>query len=239
MASDHALAVRKLSVSYGPVPAITDVSLEVQSGSIVSLIGANGAGKSTLIKAITGLVKVKAGEIAYGGKPLTNRQPNIILEHGIALVPEGRRLFGSMTVRENLEMGAYRIADAKKKADLFDACLHYFPDLKVKLPSLANSLSGGQQQMVAVARALMSAPSMLLLDEPTIGLAPAFVNVISRVMRDIHQQGVTVLLVEQNAEVALRVSDYSYVLESGAVVMHGRAEDLLHDPDIKKAYLGL
>lgn len=239
MASENTLTVRKLSVSYGTVPAIIDVDLEVKGGSIVSLIGANGAGKSTLIKAITGLVKVAGGEIHYGGKPLANREPNVILGHGVALVPEGRRLFGSMTVRENLEMGAYRIDDARRRAELLATCLHYFPDLEAKLPSPANALSGGQQQMVAVACALMSAPSMLLLDEPAIGLAPAFVNVISKVVRDINQQGVSVLLVEQNAEVALRVSDYSYVLESGTVVKHGPAEVFLNDPDIKKAYLGL
>lgn len=239
MTSDKNLAVRDLTVHYGAVPAITGVSLEVKAGSIAALIGANGAGKSTLIKAITGLVKVRSGEISYGGQPLANRAPNAILDHGIALVPGGRRLFGSMTVQENLEMGAYRIQEAKKRAELFDTCLRYFPDLKPKLPSAANSLSGGQQQMVAVARALMSAPSVLLLDEPTIGLAPAFVNVISAVVRDINKQGVTVLLVEQNAEVALRVSDYAYVLESGAVVKHGPSQEFLNDPDIKKAYLGL
>ncbi len=239
MTSKNTLAVRNLSVSYGTVPAIIDVDLTVKGGTIVSLIGANGAGKSTLIKAVTGLVKVAEGEILYGDKALANREPNVILGYGVALVPEGRRLFGSMTVRENLEMGAYRIDDAHKRAELLETCLHYFPDLEAKLPSPASSLSGGQQQMVAVARALMSAPSMLLLDEPTIGLAPAFVNVISKVVRDINQQGVTVLLVEQNAEVALRVSDYSYVLESGAVVKHGPAQVFLDDPDIKKAYLGL
>ena len=239
MTSDNSLVVRRLSVNYGSVPAIIDVDLEVPGGRIVSLIGANGAGKSTLIKAITGLVKARAGEIAYRGRSLVGQDPNVILEHGIALVPEGRRLFGSMTVRENLEMGAYRIDDARKQAELLDLCLHYFPDLEAKLPSPANALSGGQQQMLAVARALMSAPSMLLLDEPTIGLAPAFVNVIGGVVRDVNRQGVTVLLVEQNAEVALRISDYSYVLESGSVVKHGRSEDFLNDPDIKKAYLGL
>ncbi|MGC3987315.1 MAG: ABC transporter ATP-binding protein [Pseudorhodoferax sp.] len=239
MTSDKNLVVRDLTVHYGAVPAITGVSLDVQGGSIAALIGANGAGKSTLIKAITGLVRTKAGEVRYGSQPLTNRAPNAILQQGIALVPEGRRLFGSMTVQENLEMGAYRIQDAHQRAELFDTCLRYFPDLKAKLPSPANALSGGQQQMVAVARALMSAPSVLLLDEPTIGLAPAFVNVISGVVRDINRQGVTVLLVEQNAEVALRVSDYTYVLESGAVVKHGPSQAFLHDPDIKKAYLGL
>lgn len=239
MTSESALTLSRLSVNYGAVPAITDVSVEVAGGTIVSLIGANGAGKSTLIKAITGLVKVRSGEVRYQGKPLTNKDPNVILDHGIALVPEGRRLFGSMTVRENLDMGAYRLSDARLKSERFDACLRYFPDLRAKLQSPASSLSGGQQQMVAVARALMSAPSVLLLDEPTIGLAPAFVNVISGVVRDINRQGVTVLLVEQNAEVALRLSDYTYVLESGAVVKHGRSEVFLHDPDIKKAYLGL
>ncbi|ADV00697.1 ABC transporter ATP-binding protein [Alicycliphilus denitrificans] len=239
MTSEHTLAVRDLTVHYGAVPAVTGVSMEVKGGSIVSLIGANGAGKSTLIKAITGLVKVRSGEVTLGGKPLTNRAPNVILDHGIALVPEGRRLFGGMTVRENLEMGAYRIGDAARQAELLDTCLRYFPDLKAKLASDASSLSGGQQQMVAVARALMSAPSVLLLDEPTIGLAPAFVNVISAVVRDVNRQGVTVLLVEQNAEVALRVSHHAYVLESGRVVKHGPSDVFLHDPDIKKAYLGL
>lgn len=239
MTSENSLLVRDLSVSYGAVPAIMDVSLEVKGGAIVSLIGANGAGKSTLIKAITGLVKASKGDIAYRGRSFVNCEPNIILGQGVALVPEGRRLFGSMTVRENLEMGAYLIDSAQKRSDLLATCLHYFPDLEAKLSSPANSLSGGQQQMVAVARALMSSPSMLLLDEPTIGLAPAFVNVISKVVRDINRQGVTVLLVEQNAEVALRVSDYSYVLESGKVVKHGPAAVFLNDPDIKKAYLGL
>lgn len=239
MTSEHTLAVRDLTVHYGAVPAVTGVSMEVKGGSIVSLIGANGAGKSTLIKAITGLVKVRSGEVTLGGKPLTNRAPNVILDHGIALVPEGRRLFGGMTVRENLEMGAYPIRDAARQAELLDTCLRYFPDLKAKLASDASSLSGGQQQMVAVARALMSAPSVLLLDEPTIGLAPAFVNVISAVVRDVNRQGVTVLLVEQNAEVALRVSHHAYVLESGRVVKHGPSDVFLHDPDIKKAYLGL
>lgn len=239
MTSDDTLSVRHLSVSYGAVPAITDVSMEVAGGTIVSLIGANGAGKSTLIKAITGLVRSRAGQVQYKGQPVTNKDPNVILDHGIALVPEGRRLFGGMTVRENLEMGAYRIAQARKKSELFDACLQYFPDLKAKLHSPASLLSGGQQQMVAVARALMSAPSVLLLDEPTIGLAPAFVNVISAVVRDINKQGVTVLLVEQNAEVALRLSSYTYVLESGGVLKHGRSDVFLNDPDIKKAYLGL
>lgn len=239
MTSDKTLVVRNLSVSYGAVPAISDVNLDVPGGTIVSLIGANGAGKSTLIKAISGLVKVRSGEVTYGGQLLTNRAPDVILSHGIALVPEGRRLFGSMTVLENLEMGAYRIDDAKKRAELLGTCLQYFPDLKAKLQSAANALSGGQQQMVAVARALMSAPSLLLLDEPSIGLAPAFVNVISAVVRDINKQGVTVLLVEQNAEMALRVSHHAYVLESGAVVKQGASKVFLHDPDIKKAYMGL
>lgn len=239
MTSEQSLLVRDLSVLYGSVPAITGVSMEVRGGSIVSLIGANGAGKSTLIKAITGLVRARSGDVTYGGTKLTNRDPNVILGHGVALVPEGRRLFGGMTVRENLEMGAYRINDVRKRGELLDMCLHYFPDLEAKLPHAANSLSGGQQQMVAVARALMSAPKVLLLDEPTIGLAPAFVNVISSVVRDINQQGVTVLLVEQNAEVALRVSHYAYVLEAGNVVKHGPSDVFLHDPDIKKAYLGL
>ena len=239
MTSENTVAVRELTVHYGAVPAVTGVSLEVRGGSIVSLIGANGAGKSTLIKTITGLVKVRSGEVRLDGRALTNRAPNVILGHGIALVPEGRRLFGSMTVRENLEMGAYRIDDAQQRAELLERSLQYFPDLKAKLPSAANALSGGQQQMVAVARALMSAPRVLLLDEPTIGLAPAVVNVISSVVRDINRQGVTVLLVEQNAEVALRVSHYAYVMESGAVVKHGPSDVFLHDPDIKKAYLGL
>lgn len=224
---------------YGHIHALKGVSLTVEQGEIVTLIGSNGAGKSTTLRTISGMMHPSSGAIRFADRDISRLEPHVIVRAGLGHVPEGRGIFPKLTVRENLEMGAYRIRDAARQAELLDTCLRYFPDLKAKLASDASSLSGGQQQMVAVARALMSAPSVLLLDEPTIGLAPAFVNVISAVVRDVNRQGVTVLLVEQNAEVALRVSHHAYVLESGRVVKHGPSDVFLHDPDIKKAYLGL
>lgn len=234
-----ALEVDTLAAAYGVVPALRNVSLRVERGQVVTLIGANGAGKSTVMKCVSGLLRPQRGHIKLFGRQCDGLQPNELVARGLALVPEGRRLFGAMTVRENLELGAYARDNARAIADGMARCLALFPDLKAKLDVPAGSLSGGQQQMVAVARALMSGPRLLLLDEPTIGLAPAVVDQIARVVRDVREDGVDVLLVEQNAEIALAVSDYAYVLDSGSVVMHGPAAQLARNEAVRRAYMGL
>ena len=233
------LEVSNLSVRYGKVPALHEVSVRIGRGQVVTIIGANGAGKSTLMKAIMGLVKPVGGSVALLGKPITGLDPDRIVPLGIALVPEGRRLFAPMTVQENLEMGAYRRVDPLEVARDMERVLQYFPDLKAKLPLPAGSLSGGQQQMVAVARALMAAPRVMMLDEPTIGLAPAVVDVIAHVIGEIRDSGVDVLLVEQNAEMALEVADYGYVMEQGRVVLAAPAGELAVNPEVQRAYLGI
>lgn len=233
------LVVSGLAVSYGKVPALHDLSIKIHRGQVVTIIGANGAGKSTIMKAISGLVKPNKGTISLFGEEIQGKEPDQIVPKGLTLVPEGRRLFTDMTVRENLEMGAYCRSDAEGIARDFERAMHFFPDLKVKLPLPAGSLSGGQQQMVAVARALMTNPKIMLLDEPTIGLAPAVVDVISNVISEISKAGVDVLLVEQNAEMALDISDYGYVLEQGRVVLEAPSSELASNPDVQRAYLGI
>lgn len=236
---DIVLDVSGVSISYGAVPAVRGASFQVRGGQIVTLIGANGAGKSTLMKYIAGLVPAQAGSLTLHGETLDVASADARVRRGLCLVPEGRRLFGSMTVRENLELGAYCRNDARAVSADLERCLGYFPDLVAKLGAPAGTLSGGQQQMVAVARALMAAPRVLLLDEPTIGLAPAVVEQIARVIHVIRDSGVDVLLVEQNAEVALRIADYAYVLEGGGVVQHGDARTLAGDERVQRAYLGM
>ncbi|MFT3819304.1 MAG: ABC transporter ATP-binding protein [Rubrivivax sp.] len=237
------LEVNGLGASYGAVPALHGVTLRVRRGQVVTLIGANGAGKSTVLKCIAGLLKPRRGSIALHGQAVTGLEPNERVARGLAMVPEGRRLFGTMSVRENLELGAYvrshARADRAAVARSLQRCLELLPDLKPKLDAAAGSLSGGQQQMVAVARALMSAPRVLLLDEPTIGLAPAVAEQIARVIREVRDDGVDVLLVEQNAEVALETADHAYVLEGGHVVTHGPAAQLAQDDAVRRAYMGL
>ena len=233
------LELKNVSVSYGKVPVLHDISLRVKKGQVVTVIGANGAGKSTLMKTVCGLLKPTRGSVRLFGQEINGLDPDQIVPRGISLVPEGRRLFGAMTVRENLEMGAYCRRDADAVTRDFERVLAFFPDLKAKLSVEAGSLSGGQQQMVAVARALMSAPRVMLLDEPTIGLAPAIVQVIAHVISEIRDSGVDVLLVEQNAEIALDVADYGYVLEQGRIVLEAPARDLASNVEVQRAYLGI
>lgn len=240
MSTDEiSLELKNVSVSYGKVPVLHDISLRVRKGQVVTVIGANGAGKSTIMKTICGLLKPTRGSVRLFGQEINGLDPDQIVPRGVSLVPEGRRLFGAMTVRENLEMGAYCRRDADAVTRDFERVLVFFPDLKAKLSVEAGSLSGGQQQMVAVARALMSAPRVMLLDEPTIGLAPAIVQVITHVISDIRDSGVDVLLVEQNAEVALDIADYGYVLEQGRIVLEAPAQDLASNVEVQRAYLGI
>jgi len=233
------LAVSGLSASYGVVPALTNISITVANGEIVTLIGANGAGKSTLIKSICGLVKPAAGIVKLFGEDVTGQPPDRLVRKGLSVVPEGRRLFGEMSLRENLELGAYARTDTAAIARDFDRVLELFPDLRDRLAAQASTFSGGQQQMVAVARALMSAPRILLLDEPTIGLAPAIVDRIAAMIKRIAETGVNILLVEQNAETALAIADRAYILEDGAITAEDRASTLAQSPDVQRAYLGI
>lgn len=232
------LTVEQLETNYGNIRALKGVSLEVPEGKIVSLIGANGAGKTTTMKTIAGLLQPKSGKVVLGGKEVQGLRPHRLVREGLALVPEGRQVLAEMTVLENLELGAYQRTDkAGIQADLEKMYLR-FPILKERLNQLAGTMSGGQQQMLAIARALMSRPKLLLLDEPSMGLAPLIVADIFQVIKEINDEGTTVLIVEQNVKQALKIADYGYVLESGQIVLHGPAEDLLHDDRVKEAYLG-
>ncbi|WP_353742819.1 ABC transporter ATP-binding protein [Pseudomonas fluorescens] len=237
--SPYALDVQGLNASYARVPALRGVNMTVAKGQVVTLIGANGAGKSTLLKCISGLLKSSAGSVRFDDCDVTHLQPDALLRKGLSLVPEGRRLFGSMTVQENLLLGAYSRELKSAVATDFERCLEFFPDLKTRLNDQAGSLSGGQQQMVAVGRALMSSPRLLLLDEPTIGLAPAIVEQIAQVIAKIRNTGVDVLLVEQNAETALQIADYAYVMEGGEIVFHGAAAEIAKNEEVQRAYMGM
>ncbi|CDD46398.1 aBC transporter ATP-binding protein [Firmicutes bacterium CAG:534] len=231
------LSVKDLNVCYGAIHAIHDVSLEVHDGEIVSLIGANGAGKTTILHTITGLKKAKSGSVTYNDADLLKTDPSKIITLGVAHVPEGRHIFPGMTVEENLEMGAYIRKDDLSAS--IKEVYERFPRLKERRRQLAGTLSGGEQQMLAVGRALMSRPSILLMDEPSMGLSPLLVKEIFKIIQEVHKQGMTVLLVEQNAKMALSISDRAYVLETGRISMSGAASDLLNDEKVKKAYLGL
>lgn len=233
------LKVTGLFVRYGVVPAINDVSIELRKGRILTIIGANGAGKSTLIKTICGLVQPVAGEVHLFGENVVGQSPDRLVAKGLSVVPEGRRLFGEMTLLENLEMGAFSRSDQKAVKRNLEHVLDLFPELRDRLSTQASTFSGGQQQMIAVARALMSDPRILLLDEPTIGLAPAIVDRIAEIVTTIAQSGVDVLLVEQNAETALEVADYGYILEGGSVAMGGKARVLAQSAEVQRAYLGI
>ena len=233
------LELKDVNVSYGAIHAIHDVSLTVNDGEIVSLIGANGAGKTTILHTITGLKKSAGGSIVYDGNDLTKIDPSKIITLGMAHVPEGRHIFPDMTVAENLEMGAYIRNDKdgiqKSTKEVFER----FPRLKERRKQLAGTLSGGEQQMLAVGRALMSNPKIILMDEPSMGLSPLLVKEIFHIIKEVHKQGITVLLVEQNAKMALSIADRAYVLETGRISMSGDAKELLNDEKVKKAYLGL
>jgi branched-chain amino acid transport system ATP-binding protein len=233
------LEVHELQVWYGAAPALWGVSLGLRAGELLSVVGPNGAGKSTLINAIAGIEPARAGRIVFAGKDITRWPPHRFCAAGIAVVPEGRRLFSGMTVRENLELGSYLPAAKAERAASLDAALELFPALRERLASPAGELSGGQQQMVAIARALMARPRLLLLDEPSLGLSPLIVEAMFDAVRRINAQGVAVLLVEQNVAMAMSLSDRAYVLEEGRIVAEGEPDDLLARPEIQRAYLGV
>ena len=232
------LKIEDLEVSYGAVQALRGISMEVNDGEIVSLIGANGAGKTTTLHAITGLVPIKSGSVIYDGHDLRKTDPSRIVTMGLAHVPEGRQVFTRMTVAENLAMGAYFRKDKKAIAEDLERVYARFPRLKERAKQLAGTLSGGEQQMLAMGRALMSRPKLLMLDEPSMGLAPILVEQIFKIIQTLHEAGTTILLVEQNAQAALSIADRGYVLETGKIVTSGTGTELLASPEIKKAYLG-
>jgi branched-chain amino acid transport system ATP-binding protein len=232
------LKVDNIEVYYGAIHAIKGVSFEVKEGQIVSLIGANGAGKTTIMHTVSGLIKPQTGTIFFSGTDISAVRAHTIVEMGMAHVPEGRRVFSKMTVKENLEMGAY---SRKDKADIeadYEMVYARFPRLKERRKQLAGTMSGGEQQMLAIARALMSKPKLMLLDEPSMGLAPILVDEVFSIIKDINKSGTTILLVEQNAHKALNIADQAYVLETGNVVLSGDAKKMLDNEQVKKAYLG-
>lgn len=230
------LKVENINVYYGQIHAIKDVSFEVHEGEIVSLIGANGAGKSTILKTISGLLRSKTGHITFKGEDIGKVEAYKLVSKGLAHVPEGRRIFLQMTVKENLEMGAYTKGE-NMAADL-ETVYNHFPRLKERENQIAGTLSGGEQQMLAMGRAMMSHPDLLILDEPSMGLAPILVQGIFDIIKEFHKMGTTILLVEQNAEMALSIADRAYVLESGRIVLTGTGAELKESDEIKKAYLG-
>jgi branched-chain amino acid transport system ATP-binding protein len=235
--SENVLAVRGIEVAYGPIAALHGIDLEVNRGEIVTLIGANGAGKTTTLRTISGLLKPKKGEIAFHGQPITGVKPHVLVARGISHVPEGRGIFANLTVSDNLELGAYLRKDKVTKAE-YDRIFSLFPVLKERIKQNAGTLSGGEQQMLAISRALMAKPSVLLLDEPSLGLAPQMVQTIFRVIREINAEGTTILLVEQNAHMALVTAHRGYVMETGRIVLADETKALLGNDRIKKAYLG-
>jgi branched-chain amino acid transport system ATP-binding protein len=233
------LEVKDLRVRYGVVEAVKGISFQVSAGAIVSLIGANGAGKTTSLRALTGLVRPSGGDVRFENTSLIGVPPHDIVRLGIAHVPEGRRLFPKMTVLENLKMGAYLSTRKADAASTLAMIYDHFPILKQRGGQLAGSLSGGEQQMLAIARALMTRPKLLLLDEPSMGLSPIMTAEIGKVIRQINAMDVSIVLVEQNAMLALTLAGYGYVLETGSVVMEGQADELLRDEGVRKAYLGI
>lgn len=233
------LEVKDLVVHYGGVAAVKGVSFQVPEGSVVSLIGANGAGKSTILRTISGLKGPTSGEIRFRGQPIGGSMPHDLVRLGIAHVPEGRRLFPKMTVRENLLMGAYLQSQKPALEETLATVFEHFPRLGERLTQRAGSLSGGEQQMLAIGRALMARPTLLLLDEPSLGLSPLMTAEIGRIIREIHQRRVSIVLVEQNARLALTLGHYGYVLETGDIVLEGETATLLADERVKRAYLGI
>ncbi|WP_422445003.1 ABC transporter ATP-binding protein [Thermoanaerobacterium sp. DL9XJH110] len=223
---------------YGNIQALKGVSLEINQGQIVTVIGANGAGKTTTLKTICGLVNPTSGKIYFQGKDITNKPTADIIESGIAMVPEGRRVFPRMTVLENLQLGAYLNRDKNEIKKDLDRVFELFPVLKARLKQIAGTLSGGEQQMLAIGRALMAKPKLLLLDEPSMGLAPKIVSNIFDIILEINREGTTILLVEQNAQMALSIAHKGYVIETGRIVLEDTAQNLLNNEDVKKAYLG-
>lgn len=232
------LKLENVEVSYGAVHAIHGASMEVRDGEIVSLIGANGAGKTTILRTITGLKKADSGSITYQDVELLKAEPSKIITFGMAHVPEGRHVFPRMTVEENLQMGGYTKKNQENLQEILKEVYEKFPRLKERRKQLAGTLSGGEQQMLAVGRALMGSPSIILMDEPSMGLSPLLVKEIFHIIKEVHKQGITVLLVEQNVKMALAIADRAYVLETGKITLSGTGRELLNNEKVKKAYLG-
>jgi branched-chain amino acid transport system ATP-binding protein len=232
------LDIKDLQVYYDGIHAIKGVSLEVARGALVTLVGSNGAGKSTLLRTICGLKKPSSGELRYQEQSLRDMSVTKIVQMGISMVPEGRQIFPDLTVMENLRLGAYTRTDQDGIARDQERVFILFPRLKERASQKGGTLSGGEQQMLAIARGLMAKPSLLLMDEPSLGLAPILVEEVFRVIQEIHAEGVTVLLIEQNAQAALAIADYGYVMESGSIALQGKGQDLLHDEAVQRAYLG-
>ena len=236
--SQRLLQVNGLGAGYGMTPVLFDVDFEMARGELVALIGANGAGKSTLLGALSGLVRIFRGSVRFADRPVTELRPEMIVAGGLVHVPQGRRLFGTMTVERNLLLGAYRRRDRQVREDI-ERILQYFPLLRDKLDQVAATLSGGEQQMVAIGRGLMGRPKLLMIDEPSLGLAPNIVDRVMEIVKTINQDGTAVLLVEQDVVLALEIADRGYVLENGRIAMTGPAAELRRDPAVRKAYLGV
>jgi len=232
------LKVENLHVSYGEIKALKGISFSINEGEIVTLIGANGAGKTTTLQTISGIIKAQQGSIIFQGKNITNLDSSKLVEMGIIQIPEGRRIFPKMTVKENLEMGAYQRKDTANFKNDYEMVFNYFPILKERINQLGGTLSGGEQQMLAVARGLMAKPKLLLLDEPSLGLAPLIVKKIFEIIKKINDQGTTLLLVEQNAYQALQIADRGYVIETGTIALSGPAAEIMNNDHVRKAYLG-
>jgi branched-chain amino acid transport system ATP-binding protein len=234
------LNVESLSAGYGRVQVLKGIDLTVESGEIVCLVGANGAGKSTLLKVISGIIPAARGTLSFTGKDITNGKPDHIVRMGLSHVPEGRQIFGDLTVRQNLLLGAYARKTGKEEMErLFTFVFGLFPILKTRLAQKAGTMSGGEQQMLAIGRGLMSQPELLLLDEPSLGLAPLVVEIILTVIRNLRSAGISILLVEQNVNAALQIADRAYVMETGQIVVHGNAHELMENDNIKRSYLGM
>lgn len=233
------LQLDNISVHYGRICAVKELSLEVRQGEIVALLGANGAGKTTTLSAVSGLIRPSSGQIMLNGRRIDHLPPHQIAAGGLALVPEGRAILGTMNVLENLELGAYRISDRKQVKENLDTCFKLFPRLKERQNQQADSLSGGEQQMLAIARGLMAGPGIMLLDEPSMGLAPLIVKEVFRIIKDINTGGTSILLVEQNVKMALSVSHRAYVLERGSIVLEGKGDEIIKNNNVVNAYLGM
>ncbi len=239
MSEELVLSIENLHVYYGAIHAVKGINVKVPKGKIITLIGANGAGKTTTLSTIAGLVRARSGKIVFEGKDITNKPAHVINRMGIAMVPEGRRIFPGLTVYENLMMGAYNRKDDEGIKQDLEWVFQLFPRLKERLSQLGGTLSGGEQQMLAISRALMSRPRLLMMDEPSLGLAPILVSEVFEVIQKINGEGTTILLVEQNALGALKISHYGYVLETGSIVLEGPSKDLLENDMVRKAYLGV
>lgn len=232
------LQIEDIQVYYGAINAVKGISFDVEKGEIIALIGANGAGKTTILHTISGLIRAKSGKIIFNGTDITKTKAHKIVEMGMAHVPEGRRIFQGLTVYENLMMGAYTRKDSAEKKESLDNVFKRFPRLEERRTQIAGTLSGGEQQMLAMGRALMSRPDIILMDEPSMGLSPLYVNEIFDIIKSVNASGTTVLLVEQNAKKALSVANRAYVLETGKIALSGKAEELINDESVRKAYLG-